>query len=196
MSRTFLVGLGNPGSKYRGTRHNIGFDVVDFLASRHGLSFDSVKSPAPYEIATGSVLNRKLVLLKPLTYMNRSGDAVAPLVRFYKIPLQDLLVIHDDIDLPLGKIRFVRSGGHGGHNGIRSIIQSLGSRDFPRLKIGIGRPTGPIPVDKYVLSRFDEAERKIVDQVVELCVEAIECFLREGIEAAMNEYNGREIPLA
>ncbi len=190
MSKTLVAGLGNPGTKYVGTRHNVGFDVVDLIAARYGFLFNTAAGSTSCQTASGVILNHSLVLLKPLTYMNRSGEAVAPVVRFYKIPLSALIVIHDDIDLPLGRIRFVRSAGHGGHNGVRSIIQNLGSREFPRLKIGIGRPEGPVPVEHYVLSRFNPSEIPLKKAVEALCLKGIECYLEKGIDAAMNEYNG------
>ncbi len=191
MSKTLIVGLGNPGDRYAGTRHNIGFDVVDLIASEHDLTFRTKTGAAPYAAAPGSMYGRNVVLIKPLTYMNRSGDAVAPVARFYKTHLEALIVIHDDIDIPLGRIRFMRSGGHGGHNGVRSIIQSLGSSDFPRLKIGINRPQGPMPVDRYVLSKFSSSEIPVKKAVETLCLRGIECYLKGGIDAAMNEFNGR-----
>ncbi len=190
MSKIFLVGLGNPGEKYRGTRHNIGFDVVERFAALHGLSFRVKGRVAPCEIAEGSVLGHNLVVVKPLTFMNRSGEALAPLARYYRAAPGDVLVVHDDLDLPLGRLRFARSGGHGGHKGVRSIIEHLSSRDFPRLRVGIGRPDGPLPVDRYVLSGFAEDQKGLAGRVIDISCEALRCYLEEGMETAMNRYNG------
>jgi len=179
-----VVGLGNPGRQYERTRHNVGFQVLDILAERYGVVF----APHKFQCLAAQVRVgvEKALLVKPLTYMNLSGQAVAPLVRFYKVPLEDLLVVYDDMDLPLGALRMRPKGGAGGHKGMKSVIQHLGSQDFPRLRVGIGRPPGRMdPVD-YVLSRFSAQEEEVMQIVRERAADAIEKWLREGIEAAMN----------
>ena len=189
MSRILLVGLGNPGPQYRYTRHNVGFVVLDRLALQFGLDFIPHKKFPPYESVSEFMRGIPAILLKPLTYMNRSGEAVASVLNFYKIPLDKLLVIHDDLDLPLGSLKFVQGGGAGGHKGIRSIIGSIGSKEFPRLKIGIGRSLSPVPIDKYVLSPFLSEEAPVIDKVLDVSIKGLVCFLEKGIEFAMNEFN-------
>ncbi len=188
-----MAGLGNPGPRYRYTRHNIGFTILDRVASQYSLSFVFHREAPHYESVFWTLEGISIMLLKPLTYMNRSGEAVASVFNSYKIPLERLLVIHDDLELPLGRLKFVRGGGAGGHNGIRSIIDSIGSRRFPRLKIGIGRPSGPVPIDKYVLSSFYQGEIQTVDKVVDFAVNALIYFTKNGIDSAMNEFNGLNI---
>ncbi|MFQ6057833.1 MAG: aminoacyl-tRNA hydrolase [Anaerolineae bacterium] len=182
-----IVGLGNPGPEYAANRHNVGFQCLDRLARAHGLAFTKLEFKA--RLALGAIRGQRVLLAKPLTYMNLSGQAVRPLVRRYGIPLSDLLVIYDDMDLPLGTIRLRPGGGAGGHKGMRSIIEALEGQDFPRLRVGIGRPpAGQDPVD-YVLSDFTSEERTVMEGVYERVVAAVECFLTEGIMAAMNSYN-------
>ncbi len=188
-----IVGLGNPGPKYQFTRHNIGFLIVDHLAKEYRLPFTLGKKSFKSEIALGTIKNHKVLLLKPLTYMNRSGEAVVAVLNFYKNKPEDLLVIHDDLDLPLGKIRIVKKGGAGGHNGIRSIIASLGTREFPRLRVGIGRPQGGMKVEHYVLSNFTKEEMLLVNKIVEISTDAILTIIEDGIDKAMNQFNGRTI---
>jgi len=181
-----IVGLGNPGRKYAHNRHNVGFQCLDRLAQAHGLSFTQRRAKA--SLALGKIADVRVVLARPLTYMNLSGQAVRPLVSFYKLSLEDILVIHDDLDLPLGTTRLRPEGGSGGHKGMRSIIEALGSQAFPRLRVGIGRPPGNDAVS-YVLSDFTADEQITLESVYERVVAAVELFLREGIEAAMNAYN-------
>jgi peptidyl-tRNA hydrolase, PTH1 family len=182
-----IAGLGNPGANYACNRHNIGFQCVDRLAAKHGLTFSRMMHRA--RIATGLIAGRSTVLAKPLTFMNHSGRSVGPLVHWYKLPLDRLLVIYDDLDLPLGTIRIRPSGSAGGHKGVNSIIQVLGSQDFPRLRVGIGRPpSGWDPAD-YVLSDFASAEKPIVTHVYERVVQASECWLSDGLTEAMNRFN-------
>jgi len=184
---TLIVGLGNPGREYADNRHNAGFQCLDRLAAAHGLSF--TRRQARARVAQGNIAGRRVLLVKPQTFMNASGEAVGQLARFYKVAPEDVLVVYDDLDLPLGKIRLRPGGGAGGHRGMRSIIQHLGTEDFPRLRLGIGRPPGSMdPVD-YVLSDFTADERAEMELTFERAVAAIECFLREGIEAAMNAFN-------
>ncbi len=181
-----IVGLGNPGRQYARNRHNVGFQCLDRLAQIHGLSFAQRRARA--SLASGKIADARVVLAKPLTYMNLSGQAVGQLVRFYKLPLAHLLVIYDDLDLPLGTIRLRPEGGSGGLKGMRSVIEALGSQNFPRLRVGIGRPPDNEAVS-YVLSDFTTEEQSALESVYEKVVAAVELFLREGIEAAMNAYN-------
>jgi PTH1 family peptidyl-tRNA hydrolase len=189
-----IVGLGNPGRKYARNRHNVGFQCLDRLAQAHGLSFGSrvlsrLKGRrGKASLASGKIADVRVVLAKPLTYMNLSGQAVKQLASFYRLPLEDILVIYDDLDLPLGTIRLRPEGGSGGHRGIRSIIEALGSQSFPRLRVGIGRPPGNDAVS-YVLSDFTGDEQIMLENVYERVAAAVELFLREGIEMAMNAYN-------
>ncbi|HID63524.1 MAG TPA: aminoacyl-tRNA hydrolase [Anaerolineae bacterium] len=186
--RKLIVGLGNPGRKYARNRHNVGFQCLDRLAQAHGLSFARRRAKASLAIGKIAAISTGVALAKPLTYMNLSGRAVRQLVSFYKLSLEDILVIYDDLDLPLGTIRLRPEGGPGGHKGMRSIIEALGSQAFPRLRVGIGRPPGN-DAASYVLSDFTADEQITLESVYERVVAAVELFLREGIEAAMNTYN-------
>ena len=182
-----IVGLGNPGPRYANNRHNVGFQCLDRLAQAHGLTFQRRENKAL--LARGQIAGVEVILAKPQTYVNLSGQAVERLARSYRVPLEDILVIYDDMDLPLGRIRLRPGGGAGGHKGVRSIIEHLGSRDFPRLRVGIGRPPGRMdPVD-YVLGDFTPEERLVIEKAYERAIAAVECWLREGIVEAMNRYN-------
>ena len=189
-----VVGLGNPGKEYEGTRHNIGFAVLDRLAEKFGCSFRSKWrfSAKIAEAAAGDA--GKVVLAKPQTYMNRSGAAVNVLLRWLKVAPAQLLVVVDDADLPLGQIRLRVAGGSGGHNGLRSIIETLGgNEEFARLRVGIGR-SAPLGADisGHVLGRFAPPERDLAEQAVAVAVEAIDCCLREGLTEAMNQFNRKK----
>ena len=189
-TQTFLiVGLGNPGRENVGNRHNIGFILVDCLAARLGLSFSRLQNKA---LATdGRYERHKLILAKPQTYMNETGRAVAPLVRFYKIPIQNLLVAFDDMDLPLGTIRIRPKGGSSGHKGMKSIIQQLGNqKDFPRLRLGIGRPPGRMDPAAYLLQDFSTREKETLEPRLDSAVDAVVSFVTEGLDKTMNQYNG------
>jgi PTH1 family peptidyl-tRNA hydrolase len=181
-----IVGLGNPGRKYAGNRHNVGFQCLDRLAEVRGLSFGRRKHKAL--LAQGKTADLKIILAKPQTFMNLSGEAVERLVRFYKVPREDILVIYDDLDLPLGKIRLRPEGGSGGHKGMKSVIEHLGTNGFPRLRVGIGRPAHGDPVD-YVLDDFTPDEQIAINEAYDRVVSAVELWLAEGITAAMNEHN-------
>lgn len=181
-----IVGLGNPGRKYAGHRHNVGFQCLDHLAEAWGLSFSKRKHKAL--LAQGHIAGLKAILAKPQTFMNLSGQAVERMARFYKVPPENILVIYDDLDLPVGKIRLRPEGGSGGHKGMKSIIEHLGSNGFPRLRVGIGRPTHGDPVD-YVLSDFAPDEQIAMEQAYERAVSAVELWLTEDIVAAMNRHN-------
>ncbi len=184
---TLIVGLGNPGREYADNRHNAGFQCIDRLAEAHGLSF--TRRQARARVARGEVNGHRVLLVKPQTFMNASGEAVGQLARFYKIAPADVLVLYDDLDLPLGKIRLRPGGGSGGHRGMRSVIQHLGTEDFPRLRLGIGRPPGAMDAVDYVLSDFTADERAEMELAFEQAIAAIECFLAVGIDAAMNAFN-------
>src|SRR5690625_931854 len=182
-----IIGLGNPGKKYEKTRHNIGFQVIDELAKRHNISLNKSKFKCDYEIYRsngGSVL-----FVKPQTFMNLSGEGIQPLMHFFKLDLEDVLVIYDDLDLPTGKIRFREKGGHGGHNGIRSIIQHVGSKDFKKIWIGIGRPIHLIPIVDYVLQPFSKAEKENVEHTIQISADACEMWLEKPYNEVMNAYN-------
>jgi len=190
-----IVGLGNPGQVYTHNRHNIGFSCLKYLARTQGIKLDKKQGKA--RIGRGEVAGTEAVLARPQTYMNLSGESVVLLVRKFDIKLEDLLVIHDDLDLPLGRIRISRSSGSGGHNGVSSIIYSLGSQDFSRLRVGIGRPVpvgghsqiGEDDIVRYVLNDFTKEEKGVIMPVIPVVSEAALCFLSEGISQAMNRYN-------
>ncbi len=187
-----IVGLGNPGAKYAKTRHNVGFWVVDELARRHGFSGERSEKRALTQ--AGSIGSARVRLAKPQTFMNRSGESVRALVDFHDTPLERLLVIHDDLDTPFGSIRLRKSGGHGGQNGLRSIIQHLGSQDYARLRFGIGRPPGRMsPVD-FVLQPFKGDAAIQAGEMVGRAADAVECWLVDGIEVAMSRFNGDGSP--
>jgi len=187
-SLVLIVGLGNPGSEYAHHRHNIGFWVVDALASAHGLTFVRQKR-ARARVAEGELDGRPVLLAKSQTFMNLSGKAVARLSRAHEIPPERILVVYDDLDLPLGRLRLRSEGGTGGHKGMRSIIDLLGSRSFPRLRVGIDRPPGNMDPADYVLQPFDKEQALILKDVVVRAAAAIECWLAEGIMPAMDRFN-------
>jgi PTH1 family peptidyl-tRNA hydrolase len=188
-----IVGLGNPGRTYANNRHNVGFLCLNYLARLHSVRFDYRQCRA--RVGIGEVRGGKLLLAKPGTFVNLSGQSVAGLVHKHNIPLSDLLVIYDDLDLPLGKIRLRQSGSSGGHKGMNSIIAALGSEDFPRIRVGIGRPqteeqsVSEDAIVNYVLSDFSPQEEAIIKTVIAQVSEAIDCFLTQGIEAAMSKFN-------
>ncbi len=181
-----VVGLGNPGMEHAKNRHNVGAQLLERFAARHRLSFDKIESQAL--LAHGELGGERVILLKPLTYMNQSGKAVRPAMLRYDIRMPDVLIAYDDLDLPLGKIRLRGHGGAGGHRGMSSIIASLGTQDIARLRIGIGRSLG-VPPEEYVLQDFPLEEGIVIEEAYEKAIGAIERFLREGITAAMNGYN-------
>lgn len=182
-----IVGLGNPGLKYRKTRHNIGFMVIDEIAKRNGWKLDKSKFNGQWTVET--VGTEKIILLKPQTYMNLSGESVKPLVDYYDIAPDEITVIYDDLDLPTGKIRLRQTGGHGGHNGVRSCIDQLGTKQFNRLRFGIGRPDDPIPVIDYVLGKFAKQDRESVDKSITIASEAMEAWMDKPFPKVMNDYN-------
>jgi PTH1 family peptidyl-tRNA hydrolase len=192
---TFLiVGLGNPGSKYERTRHNAGFLVIDYVADQFGVKVGSSKMHGVF--GTFRMPGKQIFLLKPQAYMNRSGECVAQFARYFNIISENILVIHDDLDLNSGRMKIVAGGGAGGHKGIRSIIQHLGTEAFARLKIGIGRPQGAdtgagIPVDRYVLSRFSVEQNQVFEENLDRAAEGVRLYIEQGVEAAMNRINTR-----
>jgi len=181
-----IVGLGNPGIHYRWNRHNIGFLVVDRLAEISHVLISHKRFNALY--GTGKIDSQEVVFVKPMTFMNRSGEAVEKALRFFSVGVKDLVVIHDDLDLPFGRLRFKRRGGDGGHQGVRSIIESLGENIFLRLKVGIGRPPKGIDPAEYVLASFDEIERPYLNEMISVAAQSISVALLEGPEAAMNRF--------
>jgi len=189
MNELFLiVGLGNPTHEYTGTRHNIGFRCVEALAEKHGMTFDKKQKKA--KVANGQIEGYKVLLAKPQTYMNLSGEAVKGLADFYKIPASNIMVIFDDLDLPAGTLRIRQSGGSSGQKGMKSIIQHLGTQDFPRIRFGIGRPPGKMDPAAYVLRPFDTEEEILVIETVDRVLRAVSTWLTEGIDQTMNQHNG------
>jgi PTH1 family peptidyl-tRNA hydrolase len=194
--RVMIVGLGNPGPQYETTRHNAGFLALDYFAGRHGLAIDSVKLQGRY--GKGQFSGRQVLLLKPQNYMNRSGDCVAAFAHYFDVAPADILVVHDDLDLAPGRLKIVSGGGAGGHNGIRSLLASLGGGGFARLKIGIGHPrdydeTRDMPVERYVLSRMPAAQWNQLQDNLPRIAAAILCFIEQGVTAAMNSTNRKQL---
>jgi PTH1 family peptidyl-tRNA hydrolase len=181
-----IAGLGNPGSRYAHSRHNIGFMIADRFAKAHDMRF--VRRRFNAEVAEGEVEGKRVMVIKPQAFMNSSGDAVSKFFSFYKVAPQDLLVIYDDLDLPLGKLRLRPRGSAGGHHGMESIIARIGTTDFPRLRVGIGRPNPDADID-HVLGEFAEDEFRVIDETLERSVRAIDVWLADGIAPAMNKYN-------
>jgi PTH1 family peptidyl-tRNA hydrolase len=187
---TAVVGLGNPGKQYETTRHNAGFRVVDLLARSFSFSLQERKFQAAW--GSGMIEGQKILLFKPLTFMNRSGEAVGEMLRYFGVPASQMLVVHDDLDLSCGRIRLVRRGGAGGHRGIQSILQHIGNQDFPRLKLGIGRPMHREPVEAYVLKSPYPEEVEGFDAMIGNAVDAVRAVLSSGLSVAMNRFNKRE----
>lgn len=182
-----IVGLGNPGERYLKTRHNMGFMVIDQFALLLGIDCNTKKFRSLF--GKGTVENEEIILVKPQTFMNISGVAVRDVVNMYKCALQDLMVVYDDLDLPLGKIRIKRSGGSGGHRGLESIAASLGSTNFPRLRVGIGRPSVAGDPGHYVLSLFSKEEETVLIKALETACQAVKTWVVEGIDVCMNAFN-------
>ena len=182
-----IVGLGNPGRDYMATRHNIGFDVISRIAEDHHIELDFKKHKAI--CGKGYIGGQKVILAKPQTYMNLSGESVRELVEFYKVSMEEVIIIYDDISLDVGQLRIRKKGSAGGHNGIKSILQHLGSQEFPRIKVGVGDKPKNWDLADYVLSRFPKDEESLVSDVLERASKACEMMVCEGIEEAMNCYN-------
>jgi len=188
-----IVGLGNPGEEYAKNKHNVGFQSVKYLADRHGLSFNEKLHKA--RVATGMIRGQRVVLAKPFTYMNESGQSVAALVRWYKLdPASELLVIYDDLDLPFETIRIRANGSAGGQNGMKSIIQLLGTSDIPRVRVGIGRPPAGWQVKDYVLSNWSREQTEKLPALYGRVADAVETFITDGLTLAMTRFNANEQP--
>lgn len=184
-----IAGLGNPGRQYEKTRHNMGFDTIDELIERHRIPQGGIAHKAMY--GKGMIAGEKVLAVKPLTYMNLSGEAIREYVNYYKMdPETELIVIYDDIDLEPGQIRIRKKGSAGGHNGIKSIIAQIGTQNFYRIKVGVGAKPKGWDLADYVLGRFSPEERELVDKAICDAADAVEMILKDGIEAAMNHYNG------
>jgi peptidyl-tRNA hydrolase, PTH1 family len=187
-SKYLIVGLGNPGRKYQKTRHNVGFWVIDELARRHPV--DQFTEERKALVADGRIGNRRVLLVKPQTYMNLSGEAVRLFVDYYNIDYEKIMIVHDDLDLPLGTLRLRKTGGAGGQNGVRNIIHHLGTKEFARARFGIGRPPGRMKARDYVLQPMTGDDAQLAEEVRQTTAEAIELWLTDGIELAMSRYNG------
>lgn len=182
-----IVGLGNPGDKYAKTRHNVGFNVIDLLAKEYSIDVSKIKHKAL--IGEGRVGTEKIILVKPITYMNLSGESVANICNYYNLDLENLIVIYDDIDLNVGKIRIRKKGSGGTHNGMKSIIKCLGSNEFPRVRIGISKPQKGQDLADFVLSRFSKEDEQHLNESFKNAVEAIDCAIRNNLDLSMNRYN-------
>jgi PTH1 family peptidyl-tRNA hydrolase len=183
-----IVGLGNPGKEFEKNRHNVGFMLLNHLSSRFGENFTKVESKAL--VAKTSYLGERIILVKPQSYMNNSGSPVSSLIRYYQVSLDNVLITYDDVDLPLGTIRIRISGGSAGQKGMQSIIERLGTEEFPRLRIGTGRPPGRMEAADYVLQDFPSSDMDLLADTLDRAVKAILTFIQYGIDRAMNEYNG------
>lgn len=188
MDTYLIIGLGNPGREYKDTRHNIGFMLIDHIAVR--LNARGMKLQSKAIVISALHEERKIILAKPQTYMNLSGQSVQGLLHFYKIPFENLLVAHDDLDIPLGTIRIRPSGGPGGQRGMASTIEQLGTKDFPRLRLGIGRPPGRMDAKDYVLQDFSKDDMKLLPEVLSRGTDAALTFVTHGLNKAMNQFNG------
>ena len=189
-----IVGLGNPGRRYVNNRHNVGFRCLDYLARRQGITLDHRRAHS--RMGIGEIEGNRVALAKPGTFMNLSGEAVYTIMRYYRLTVQDLLVIYDDLDLPLGKVRIRERGSSGGHKGVKSIIFCLGSQDFPRIRVGIasqdiaaGADSQRVDAVDYVLSDFNAEEKPVIQQVYSEVADAVVCLIKDGIAAAMNKFN-------
>lgn len=183
-----IVGLGNPGARYENTRHNVGYKTVERLAQANGLSFDKTEHKAL--TANGLIGDKRVILAKPLTFMNLSGESVQPLLHFYKIPVENLLIACDDLDIAFGVLRIRKTGSSGGQNGMKSIIERVGTQNINRIRIGIGRPPGKMNPADYVLSTFKGDDVISALELIDRAAKAAETWLKSGIDAAMNTYNG------
>lgn len=182
-----IVGLGNPGKKYEGTRHNVGFETIDKCQSLLNINLDQSKFKGVYGF--NKIGEHKIFLLKPLTFMNLSGESVVPLMNYYKIDPENLLVVYDDLDLSPGTLRLRQKGGHGGHNGMKSIIGHLGTDQFNRMRIGIGRPSPGEAVSNYVLSTFSPQDKQSINEVTDKAAKAVEMWINKDFIQVMNEFN-------
>lgn len=182
-----VAGLGNPGTRYDNTRHNVGFETIDLLSEKYGIKVSKLKHKAL--LGDGFIEGEKAMLVKPQTFMNLSGESIRDIIEWYKVPIRNLIVIYDDIDLLPGKIRVRAKGSAGTHNGMRSVIYQLQSDDFPRVRIGIGKPPEGWDLADFVLGKFNSDERKIMDESIKNAAEAIAAIIKSGTETAMNKFN-------
>ena len=189
-----IVGLGNPGNEYAGTRHNVGWMLVDALAEHLGIN--EWRSREKGMVAEGRIGSEKILLVKPLTYMNNSGECVGPLMRWYKLEPEDIMAAHDDMDIPIGTIRIRKKGSAGGHNGIKSLLIHIGSENFGRLRIGIGRPQPGWSVINHVLAKFNDQEQEKIGDAIKQLIPAVECMVLEGPDMAMNKFNPKKVKKA
>lgn len=188
MNNLFLIaGLGNPGRQYANTRHNVGFDTIDLLSNKLGIKVTKLKCKAL--IGEGIINGKKIILAKPQTFMNLSGESIRDIVSWYKVNLQNTIIIYDDIDLPLGKLRIRSKGSSGTHNGMRSVIYQIQSDEFPRIRIGIGRPPEGWELADFVLGRFNDVDRKIADECILKAADAVVDIVKSDVDSAMNIYN-------
>lgn len=183
-----IVGLGNPGKQYNKTRHNVGFDIIDMLAKEYDISVTKIKHKAL--IGEGIIGTEKVLLVKPQTYMNLSGETLIDIYNYYKVDLENIVVIYDDIDLDVGKLRIRKKGSAGTHNGMRSIVKCLGSTEFPRVRVGVSKPMPGQNLADFVLSRFRKEEADDLAMGLEKACNAVDCIIRENLDLAMNKYNG------
>lgn len=181
-----IAGLGNPGKEYAHTRHNVGFDVLDLISGKYNIDINRLKFKGEY--GEGNIASEKVIILKPLTFMNLSGESISEAVNFYKIPKQNIIIIYDDISLQVGRMRIRDSGSAGGHNGIKSIIANLGSDVFTRIKVGVGAPEKELV--SHVLGKFNREDRVKIEKAFAAAADAAECIIKEGSKAAMNKFNG------
>ncbi len=186
-----IAGLGNPGPEYAKNRHNVGWMFVDALADKLGA--DNWKEKEQGLVAEGRIGTEKILLIKPLTYMNNSGECIGPLMRWYKLEPEDLIVVHDDMDIPVGTIRIRKKGSAGGHNGIKSTIAHVGDENFSRVRIGIGRPLPGWTVVNHVLANFPAEDVSKIDEAIKYLIPAVECMVTEGTDVAMNKYNPKKV---
>ena len=189
-----IVGLGNPGNEYAGTRHNVGWMLVDALAEHLGIN--EWRSREKGMVAEGRIGSEKILLVKPLTYMNNSGECVGPLMRWYKLEPEDIMAAHDDMDIPIGTIRIRKKGSAGGHNGIKSLLSHIGSENFGRSGIGIGRPQPGWSVINHVLAKFNDQEQEKIGDAIKQLIPAVECMVLEGPDMAMNKFNPKKVKKA
>jgi PTH1 family peptidyl-tRNA hydrolase len=182
-----VAGLGNPGSRYDNTRHNVGFETIDLLGKRLGIKINKLKHKALY--AEGVIAGSRVILVKPQTFMNLSGESVREILNWYKVSVNNIIIVYDDIDLPVGKLRLRPKGSSGSHNGMKSVIYQIQSEEFPRVRIGIDRPPEGWDLANYVLSKFSADERKMMDEAISNASDAVEEIIRSGVDQAMNRFN-------
>lgn len=185
---TVIAGLGNPGNKYENTRHNVGFSTIDLLSSKHGIKVNKLKHKAL--TGEGTIAGERVLLVKPQTFMNLSGESLRDIAEWYKLPMENIIIIYDDVDLPVGTVRIRPKGSSGTHNGMKSVIYQLQSDEFPRIRIGIGKAPEGWDLADYVLSRFNPEETAAIRESIERAADAAAAIVSSGVSAAMNQYNG------